>query len=101
MISNREINLKYGNKKIIFNLADKNVAGVLSANKTIPLENPASKLEKLLERPINTDSLDQLIKTKKAKKILIVVNDITRPTPYDIILPPLLEQGLRKIILFL
>jgi lactate racemase len=100
MISNREINLKYGNKKIIFNLADKNVAGVLSANKTIPLENPASKLEKLLERPINTDSLDQLIKTKKAKKILIVVNDITRPTPYDIILPPLLvkleQAGIKK-----
>jgi len=100
MISNREINLKYGNKKIIFNLSDKNVAGVLSANKTIPLENPASKLEKLLERPINTDSLDQLIKTKKAKKILIVVNDITRPTPYDVILPPLLakleQAGIKK-----
>lgn len=92
MVSNREFKLKYGNKKIIFNLADRNVAGVLSASKIIPLENPVSKLEELLERPINTDSLDQLIKIKKAKKILIVVNDITRPTPYDFILPPLLAK---------
>jgi len=100
MIVKRELKLKYGNNKIIFNLADKNIAGVLSASKTIPLENPAFKLERLLEKPINTDSLDQLIKIKKAKKILIIVNDITRPTPYDVILPPLLtkleQAGVKK-----
>ena len=89
---NRELTLKYGNKKIIFNLADKNIAGVLSASKTIPLENPVSKLDELLEKPINTHSLDRLIKNKKPKKILIIVNDVTRPTPYDIILPPLLAK---------
>jgi hypothetical protein len=57
MISNNiEFKLKYGNKKITFQLSEKNVVDVLSASKTIPLENPASKLEGLLERPINTDS---------------------------------------------
>ena len=37
---------------------------------------------------------------KKAKKILIIVNDITRPTPYEVILPPLLDElhqiGIKK-----
>ncbi|MFW6149887.1 MAG: nickel-dependent lactate racemase [Atribacterota bacterium] len=92
MVFNREFNLKYGNKKIIVKLPDKNIAAVLSASKIVALENPASKLNELLERPINTDSLDRLIKTKKAKKLLILVNDVTRPTPYNIILPPLLTK---------
>ena len=41
-----------------------------------------------------------LIIQKDAKKILIIVNDITRPTPYEVILPPLLEElhqiGIKK-----
>jgi len=98
---NKGIMLKYGNKKITVNLADKNISGVLSANKTMPLKNPVSKLEELLERPINIDgSLDGIVKHKKPKRILIIVNDITRPTPYNIILPPLLvkleEAGVKK-----
>jgi len=92
MVFNREFNLKYGNKKIIVKLPDKNIAAVLSASKIVALENPTSKLNELLKKPINTDSLDRLIKTKKAKKLLIVVNDVTRPTPYNIILPPLLTK---------
>jgi lactate racemase len=92
MVFNREFNLKYGNKKIIVKLPDKYIAAVLSASKIVVLENPTSKLNELLKKPINTDSLDRLIKTKKAKKLLIVVNDVTRPTPYNIILPPLLTK---------
>ncbi|PKP54877.1 hypothetical protein CVT91_17755 [Candidatus Atribacteria bacterium HGW-Atribacteria-1] len=41
-------------------------------------------------------SLKKLIQQKGAKKILIIVNDITRPTPYKMILPPLLDE-LKKI----
>ena len=105
MIAKRELKLKYGNKKIILQLADKNIAGILSASQTMPLDNPTSTLEGLLEKPLNTDSLDQLIKIKKAKKILIIVNDITRPTPYSIMLPPLLaklvQAGVKKEDIFL
>jgi len=40
------------------------------------------------------------VNQKQAKKILIIVNDITRPTPYEIILPPLLDElqhlGIKK-----
>jgi nickel-dependent lactate racemase len=40
--------------------------------------------------------LKELIFQKRAKNILIIVNDITRPTPYNIILPSLLN-GLKQI----
>jgi len=50
----------------------------------------------LLKNPIGSHSLRELIQQKGAEKILIIVNDITRPTPYKIILPPLLKE-LRQI----
>lgn len=45
---------------------------------------------------IGSPSLRELIQQKGAEKILIIVNDITRPTPYKVILPPLLNE-LRQI----
>ena len=95
-----EVSLKYGNKSINFHLEDKNIIGILTAKRAISLKEPIKKLEKLLENPINSLPLEQLIKDKEAKKILIIVNDITRPTPYNILLPTLLkkleETGIRR-----
>ncbi len=95
-----EFKLKYGNEKIEFKLDQENVIDVLAGNKVEPLQDPLEELKKLLENPIGSLSLQKEIESKKAEKVLIVVNDITRPTPYDIILPPLLEKlaeiGLKK-----
>ena len=41
---------------------------------------------------LKNNALEQLIKDKRAKKLLIIVNDVTRPTPYNVILPPLLKK---------
>ena len=86
------INLKYGDEKVELHLENKNIIDILSGNRTETLKNPSVKLEKLLDKPINSPSLEQLIKEKNAKKILIIVNDVTRPTPYHILLPPLLKK---------
>jgi len=95
-----EVGLKYGDKSINFYLGDKNIIGILNAMQAMPLREPIKKLEKLLENPTNSLPLEQLIKDKKAEKILIIVNDITRPTPYNILLPTLLkkleETGIRR-----
>ncbi len=95
-----EVGLKYGDKSINVYLEDKNIIGILTAKRAISLKEPIKKLEKLLENPTNSLPLEQLIKDKKAEKILIIVNDITRPTPYNILLPTLLkkleETGIRR-----
>lgn len=46
-----------------------------------------------LEQPINSPSLKDLI--KKGQKILIIVDDYTRTTPTNLILPILIEELLR------
>ena len=92
--------LKYGKEEIRLPIEDKNIIKILNLEKQEVLLNPENRLKELLKNPINSPSLRELIFQKKASKILIIVNDITRPTPYEIILPPLLNElqqtGIKK-----
>ena len=88
--------LKYGKEEIQLPIEDKNIIKILNSEKQEVLLNPENKLRELLKNPIGYPSLKELIFQKKASKILIIVNDITRPTTYEIILPPLLD-ALRQI----
>ena len=98
--------LKYGKEEIQLPIEDENIIKILSLEKQEVLLNPENELRELLENPIGCSSLRELIFQKKANKILIIVNDITRPTPYEVILPPLLNElkqiGIkRKNIIFI
>jgi len=92
--------LKYGKEKIRLPIEDKNIIKILNLKKHKVILNPENKLRELLKNPIGCLSLRELIFQKKASKILIIVNDITRPTPYEVILPLLLDElhqiGIKK-----
>jgi len=92
--------LKYGKEEIRLPIQNKNIIKILNLKKQKALLNPENKLRGLLKNPIGCPSLKELIFQKKASKILIIVNDITRPTPYEVILPPLLDElhqiGIKK-----
>jgi nickel-dependent lactate racemase len=92
MTKENNITLKYGDTEIEFNIDENNIISTLLTNRIEPLKEPSNRLEQLLEKPINSPSLEQLIQKKKAQKILIIVNDVTRPTPYEVLLPPLLKK---------
>jgi len=88
--------LKYGKGKVRLLIEDKNIIKILNLKKQKALLNPENSLKELFKNPINSSSLRDLIIQKKAKKVLIIVNDITRPTPYEVILPLLIDE-LRQI----
>jgi len=92
--------LKYGKKEVQVALPEKNILKILNSEEQEILLNPEDKLSDLLKNPMGSPSLKELIQQKGASKILIIVNDITRPTPYEIILPPLLDElhqiGIKK-----
>ena len=88
--------LKYGKGSIELFLKDENILKVLLPEESKILSDPKKKLKRLLKNPIGSPSLKELIQQKGAEKILIIVNDVTRPTPYKIILPPLLDE-LKKL----
>ena len=98
--------LKYGKEEILLSLSDKNISKILDLKEQKVLSKPEDKLRNLLGNPLGSPSLKELIIQKRVKKILIIVNDVTRPTPYEIILPPLLDElkqiGIkRKNIIFI
>lgn len=84
--------LKYGKEEVQLILPEKNILKILNSEEQEVLLNPKDKLKSLLKSPIANSSLRELILQKRSQKILIIVNDITRPTPYKIILPPLLNE---------
>ena len=61
-------------------------ADVLQMTGAIPLADPKTVIEKVLENPINCSSLRSIIKKKKeskeSPKAVIVISDNTRPVPY-------------------
>ena len=69
--------LKYGKEKIRLPIQDKNIVKILNLKKQKVLLNPENSLKELFKNPINSPPLRDLIIQKKAKKVLIIVNDIT------------------------
>ncbi|MDD5014115.1 MAG: nickel-dependent lactate racemase [Atribacterota bacterium] len=92
--------LKYGKEEVCLPIEDKNIIKILNLKKHKVILYPENRLKNLLKNPMGCPSLRELIFQKKASKILIIVNDITRPTPYEVILPPLLDElhqiGIKK-----
>ena len=85
------VNMKYGKTEVSFEIDHDRVIKLLEPNEKPGIENAIEGVQKALRNPISTPPLGDLIRQRKPKNIVIVVNDITRPTPYEYLLPPLLE----------
>ena len=85
-----KIKLAYGREGLDINLPDSLDVDVLEPEYTEGLPDQAAAIEDALLSPIDSRPLREII--KKSDTIGIVINDITRPMPYKIILPILLKQ---------
>jgi nickel-dependent lactate racemase len=82
------ITIPYGTKHISFNIPETNVAEVLLPNPSVPKVPPA--IFQAIRYPIGTASLSSLVNPRS--KVVILCEDITRPTPLDILLPYILDE---------
>jgi len=83
--------IKYGKEIIEFDISEDRVLKVLKAAEKPELENPLKAVEDSLKDPIASRALLELLNEKEINSLVIIVNDVTRFTPYNYILPPLLE----------
>jgi len=81
--------LAYGKGTLPVELPERNVVKVLNIQPGIPLANPAEILRQKLSAPNGTQPLAEIAAGKCSA--CIVVCDITRPVPNQLILPPILE----------
>jgi nickel-dependent lactate racemase len=83
--------IKYGKEIIEFDISEDRVLKVLKAAEKKELDDPLKEVEDSLKNPIASKALSELLGEKEIKSLVIVVNDVTRFTPYNYMLPPLLE----------
>ena len=85
-----EITLHYGKKGLACSLPDNIVEKVLKTSGPKPLAKPEAAIRSALKKPYG--SVEPLADAAKgAKSVCIVISDVTRPVPYPVLLPPLLE----------
>ncbi|MGP3778537.1 nickel-dependent lactate racemase [Halanaerobium saccharolyticum] len=92
--------LKYGRKNLEFEIESSRVLDILKANEKEGLADPMSAVEDSLKDSIGSAPLAELLQLREINKLVIIVNDVTRFTPYNYMLPPLLkiiaEAGIKK-----
>ncbi len=87
-----KIELNFGEGVVTGHINKENILMEVGPKTAEGLENPLETVEKALENPIGTGAIYEIVKKKKPQKVVVVVNDVTRPTPYKFMLPPLMKE---------
>lgn len=85
-----KINLAYGKKGLEWNIPDGYHVDIIEPTWVEGLRDQAGAITEALRSPIDSEPLKDLV--SKDTKIGIIFSDITRATPYHIILPALLKE---------
>lgn len=83
--------LAYGRGKLSFTLPEGVKPTVIVPNEKPALADPHKAAAEAVKKPVGTPPLARMLKEKAPEKVVVVVNDVTRPTPYSVMFPPLLE----------
>ena len=83
--------LAYGTKTLPLDLPDGLDPLVLVPNDQPPLESAVQAVRDAINHPTGSAPLVTRLRDARPEKVVVVVNDETRPTPYDAFFPPLLE----------
>lgn len=83
------IRLDYGRTGLDVRLPDDVAVSVLEPSKGVPLADPSAAVAAALAEPIGTRPLAELARGRR--DAVVVISDKTRPVPYGVMLPPLLQ----------
>jgi nickel-dependent lactate racemase len=86
-----KIAIPYGGEETLqVSVPNENLAWVIDRKRKSALENPISKLRAALKNPFASPPLQEL--AKEAKRVAVLVDDNTRPTPQYLIVPSILDE---------
>jgi nickel-dependent lactate racemase len=83
------VRMEYGRTGLEVELPDDRVVRKLAYKDAPPLADPAAEVRRLLAEPTGTPALAKLARGKR--NACVVICDITRPVPNELMLTPLLE----------
>ena len=83
------ISIPHGDGELEFEIDEKRVVGIMSPLDMAPSSDPDLEVEKALKNPIEGPTIEML--SPKGKTVAIAVDDVTRVTPSQRLLSPLLK----------
>ena len=85
-----KVTIPYGHDTVSFDIPEKNFIGMMDPAFTPALEDLKAAIEQAVDNPIGTKPLGEIV--APGKKIAIIIDDGSRPTPISTILPILLPR---------
>ncbi len=86
----KKIPLAFGNLELELDIPEKNISSIILPSEPGIMEEKTLLIKKALENPVKSRRLSEIV--NPASRIVIIVSDITRPTPTAKILPSLFEE---------
>ena len=84
------ISLPYGKGMLGFAVPKMNLCEILEPNQVALPKDEKGEIERAIDNPVGSKRLEEIVKARD--KVIIICEDITRLTPIDRILPPLLNR---------
>lgn len=88
---NKTISLHYGEDLVEFNLPEEKIVWTASPKQVKPISDVSNEIEKAIDNPIDCMTISQLV-DKYGKNTVIIIDDFTRVTPVNLILPVLVDK---------
>jgi lactate racemase len=85
-----EFYIPYGSGKVSAQIPEENLAGVFQSKAIPGCDQLGQEIVSALAHPLDTPPIPDLVST--GEKVVILVDDHTRTTPADLILPAMLEE---------
>lgn len=85
-----KVTLPYGNESISFDVPEKNFIGMMDPSYIPPLADLERAIYSALDTPYGGNALEEIV--IPGKKIAVIIDDGSRPTPISVILPILLKR---------
>lgn len=86
----REIILRYGKGSINVKVPERNFVGLAEPRDRPGVLNPMLEVSRAIDDPVKSSKLDEIVKA--GDRVVIVVDDATRPTPSYVMVNPLLRR---------
>jgi nickel-dependent lactate racemase len=82
--------IPYGKTEVCARIPTRNFLAYIEPKEKEGVANPKAEIERALSQPIGTQRLSEI--AKEGNKVVIVIDDATRPTPSHIMIIPLLDE---------
>jgi nickel-dependent lactate racemase len=86
------VRIPYNKHEYIVEIPKENLLKVLIPSDLPKIKNLKASVKKVLNNPIGTKSLKNIVESHNPKKVVIIISDLTRNVPDDILVPEIVNE---------